>query len=551
MPARRSADFSRFPAKNFLWLFLLLVLAFGVAWGQESPATPQSPAGALQSPSPASPNHPAVPGSAASPAQPSASSQDSAASGGENAGPQQSPPPAKPQTPKDSEQPAAPITKQQAKELFRSVDKILQFASDDTGLPIRHSVKRKLITRQEIASYLEKHMREDKDTQRVERSQAVLIKFGLLPPNYDLQGEYLRLLGEQVAAFYDAKTKTVNLLDWVPPDQQKPVLAHELTHALQDQKVGLEKWELAGAKDDGLLPDNEEQVVEEEQAAREAVTEGQAMIVFLDYSLAPLGVNVLKAPQVVDAMRSEMGASDDSPLFSAAPVFLRESLLFPYTFGSDFVRDVLKNKGKDAGFAGLLDKPPVSTRQVMEPDTYLNNETVAPPKIPDLDKLVGPSYERYDFGGMGEFDIYLLMKQYAPDKDAKDVYSHWRGGYYLAVHARNAPKNQIALLYLSRWDSPEAAQSFAAVYEKYTPNRYPQWLKDLSAIPSGAGGIAISKWWEGPSSERVEVLQRGGDLLILEGFDQSTAERLQQGLLPSGSPEDANQPAAAKTSEPK
>ena len=58
----------------------------------------------------------------------------------------------------------------------------------------------------------------------------------------------------------------MNLLDWLPADAQKPVLAHELTHALQDQQVGLEKWELAGAKDDAALPDQQEYFVEEAQS---------------------------------------------------------------------------------------------------------------------------------------------------------------------------------------------------------------------------------------------------------------------------------------------
>jgi hypothetical protein len=554
MPARRSAALSRFAWKNILCSIVLLVALAGQAWAQDSPQSPPLPAPGSQ-PFPAPPaQQPPVPSSPSSPPHPGAGKSGSTT---EVPGPGVSVEGQEPSSPQPGEeQPpaqAGPINKKQAKELFRSVDQILQFASTDTGLPIRHSVKRKLITREAVSSFVEKHMREDKDTQRAERSQAVLIKFGLLPPDFDLQTEYLLLLREQVAAYYDPKTKTVNMLDWVPPDQQKPVLAHELTHALQDQAVGLEKWELAGAKDDSLLPDNQEEVVEEAEAARDAVAEGQAMIVFLDYSLAPLGVDVLKAPEVVDAMRSEMGASSDSPIFSAAPMFLRESLLMPYTFGSDLVRYVLKQKGKDAAFAGLLDKPPVDTRQVMEPDTYLKGEAVEPLKIPDLDKLVGPNYERYDFGGMGEFDVYLLAKQYAPDKDPKDFYSHWRGGYYLAVHAKGAPKDQIALLYMSRWDSPEAAKEFGKIYEAYVPKRYSQWFERGSAPASGAGGGSGNQtWWEGPESARVEVSEQGNDMLILEGFDQSTVERLRQALLTGGpAQEDANRPASPKSSQPK
>ena len=513
---------------------LLIALFSAVVWAQSSapapasPSAPNSPATAQQ------PSVPTNPPTAAQPTVPGVGASTPVPGAGVSVQGQQPQP----------EAPAGPITKQQAKELFRSVDQILHFASDDTGLPAQHPVKRKLITRQMVEKYVEKRMRDDKDTQKLQRSQAILTKFGLLPPNFNLQSEYLNLLREQVAAFYDPGTKTVNLLDWVPPDQQKPVLAHELTHALQDQKVGLEKWELAGGKDDSPLPDNQEEVVEEAQSAREAVLEGQAMIVFLDYSLAPLGESVLKAPEVVDAMRAEMGQGQDSPLFSAAPVYLQESLVMPYTFGTDFERYLLEHKGKDAAFQAVLDNPPVDTRQIMEPETYLQNEVVEPLNIPDLDKLVGANYERYDFGGMGEFDVYLLMKQYAPDQDAKDIYTHWRGGYYLATHAKNTPKDEVALLYRSRWDSPEAAQAFAKVYEGYTPKRYPQWPKDArEPVAQDDERPGTSMWWEGPESDRVYVEQKGSELLILESFDQAAVQRLSAALLQNSTAHDTKNPS--------
>ncbi len=85
------------------------------------------------------------------------------------------------------------------------MDEILAFASHDTGLPIEHKVKRHLITRESVEKYVDKRMKDDKDAQRLEQSRLVLEKFGLLPPGYDLHSEFLRLLGEQVAAYYDPK----------------------------------------------------------------------------------------------------------------------------------------------------------------------------------------------------------------------------------------------------------------------------------------------------------------------------------------------------------
>src|SRR6201987_6326754 len=122
------------------------------------------------------------------------------------------------------------MTKEQAKELFRSVDEILGFASNDTKLPIEHTVKRKLISRDEVNQYLRQKFDEDEGARRMERSEIVLKKFGLLDRDFHLRPFLLSLLTEQIAGFYDNKTKTGNLLDWIQPEEPKPVLARRWNH---------------------------------------------------------------------------------------------------------------------------------------------------------------------------------------------------------------------------------------------------------------------------------------------------------------------------------
>src|SRR5260370_10047673 len=173
----------------------------------------------------------------------------------------QKPEPPIPPEPADTKsEPQSKITPQQAQQLFRDVDTILDFASKDTALPVKHGIKRRLTSREEVVSYLQKTMAEDKDVQRLKRTELVLKKFGLLPKDFNLQSFLVGLLEEQVAGYYDSKTKTVNLLDWVEPDLQRPVLAHELTHALQDQSFSLDKWLRKGSEDldakKNLTPDD-------------------------------------------------------------------------------------------------------------------------------------------------------------------------------------------------------------------------------------------------------------------------------------------------------
>ena len=530
MPASvlfRPSTTRRFKTALAAALFSLLLTT--ALWSQSTPAQPQTPSQPQQ---PATPAQPRTNGSATQQVPGTGTAvqdqQQSGASTNQQNNSAES---------QDQPEPEGHITKQQAKDLFRSVDEILGFVSGDTGLPIEHKIKRNLITREQVEKYVDKRMKDDKDEKRLEQARLVLQKFGLLPAGYDLHAEFIRLMGEQVAAFYDPRTKSVNVLDWLPPDAQKPVLAHELTHALQDQQVPLDKWELAGAKDDAALPDQQEYFVEEAQSARQCVTEGQAQVVWFDYTLAPMNKTILTAPEFVDAVRAQMGDSKDSPEFGKAPIFLQESLLMPYTFGLDFVRTVLANKGKDAAFKGLLTDPPVDTRQVMQPETYLLHQVVPQLTIPNLDQIVAPSYTRFDFGGMGEFDIYLLAKQYGV-KDPPNYYRHWRGGYYYAAQAKNGPKDQIAMLYFSRWDSPEAASDFARLYADYLPKRYPNEqgvLKEVSGSCLSAakpGEMPKCTMIQGKTSEgpyRIEW--HDNDLLIMEGYDDSVVQKAQQVLL--------------------
>lgn len=376
--------------------------------------------------------------------------------------------------------PATKITPQQADQLFHEVDTILDFASKDTNLPIKHDVKRRLTSRAEVVAYLKKSMAEDKDVQRLKRTELVLKKFGLLPKDFDLQSSLVDLLEEQVAAYYDSKTKTVNMLDWVSPDLQRPVLAHELTHALQDQSFGLDKWLKKGSEDidskKNITPDD---ITKDENSdARQAVVEGQAMVVLLDYMLAPMHRTVADSPDIVDMLNEDMQTgTPDSVQYRNAPIFLKESLTFPYRYGVEFEAELLR-QGKDKAFTAPFQNPPRTSREIMEPKAYLSGERIPPLPLPDFKKIF-KDYDRFDLGAIGEFDVDILAEQYAGKDAAKHIYPNWRGGYYYSVHPKGNPQGVLGLVFVSRWASSTAAEEFAGVYAEGIAERY----KNLQAAP--------------------------------------------------------------------
>ena len=416
----------------------------------------------------------------------------------------------------------------------------MAFDYKQTGLPIKKDVKRKLTSRDEVVSYLTKHMN-DEDTQRLRRSELVLKKFGLLPRDFDLEKLLVALLREQVAGYYDPKTKTVNLLDWVPIEEQEPVMAHELTHALQDQTIGLEKWMKKGEKDlaetrkDPTPADIEN---DEMDNASQAVVEGQAETVMLQYALAPVGRSIVDSPDLVDAMESGMvSGTPDSTVFKDATIFLKESLNFPYSYGMEFVVKLMQKGGKQKAFADVLRNPPHTTRQIMEPDKYLSGEKIEPMRVPDF-KQDFKAYQKFDIGAMGEFDVAVLIEQYAGKELSKGMYPEWRGGYYYAARPKNDAAAPLGLLYVSRWASAEKASEFAAIYAKSLAQRYKKAEEvadpraSKSAAPDSLHKTDLLTGRHSWSTEEGTVIieEQGDTVFVSEGLDEETTKTLEREL---------------------
>lgn len=426
------------------------------------------------------------------------------------------------------------ITPEEAQKLFGSIDDTLTWLSKDTGFPIKQKVKGQLASRDQVARYVETRLNEDEDAKRLERSEIVLKKFGLLPRDFNLHNFLIQLLKEQVAGYYDVKTKSMYLLDWLSADAQKPVLAHELTHALQDQSFDLKTWESPKAPKGS---DKEEFSYDEDEAstARSAVAEGQGMVTLVDYMLKDTGHTLADSPQVANMMRAAMTSNSEFPLLQKAPLMIRESLVFPYGDGLAFEAALLE-KGKDTAFSGAFRRPPQDTHEVLDVSAYLSSRPVHWLVLPDLTKHLGPNYQKYDVGSIGQLDTRILVEQYADKGIAEQMAKAWRGGVYYAA-SNNDPKStgtaKIGLLYLSRWDADEDADEFAKLYSDYLAHRYNKVsaisVKDVKcAPPEDCDSIKAFETEEGQVwIERVD----GAGVLISEGFDIGLGSKLRAQVL--------------------
>jgi hypothetical protein len=344
-------------------------------------------------------------------------------------------------------------------------------------------------------------------------------------------------LKEQIEAYYDSKTKTVNLLDWVSVEEQKPVLAHELTHALQDQHVDLEKWgdQTPSEVSTNYRDDVDHLSKDEIDTAREAVAEGQATAVMMDNILKPMGKSLIKDPEVVEFIKNQMNGGENSPVLARAPLLLSESLLFPYREGLSFEQDVWMDQGQKAAFAGALDRPPTSTWEIINPREFEKAKLPVVPLIPDIHPIVDKTYKAYDIGQVGQLDLHILTELFGGDNAARDLTPSWDGGIYWAgqrlsatTPVEQASTRSISLFYLSAWKNAASAQAFAELYANALGRKYSGLHKDDAAAhsaPADAPAGTVEQVFstdEGP----VVITARGRLVFVAESFDLDQARKL-------------------------
>ncbi len=444
------------------------------------------------------------------------------------------------------------ITPEQTRQFSALVDGLISFSSEESGLPIKSHVKRQITSRTAVEKYLKEKFQEDKSSQRLQRDEIVLKKFGLLDRDFDLKPFLMALLKEQIEAYYDSKTKTVYLLNWVNLEEQKPVLAHELTHALQDQHSDLEKWNNQTLLDLSLNfhDDTDHLAKDEMDTAREAVVEGQATAVMMDYILKPMGKSLVKNPEIMDFVSQQMVGAGDSPVLARAPLLLSESLVFPYREGLNFTQNVWMDQGRTAAFTGALDRPPTSSWEIINPREYEQRHSPSVPLLPNIHPLVDKLYKPYDIGQIGQLDLHILTELFGGEQAASALTPAWNGGLYwagqrrdanipsirsskqkslagspelLGTTAEQAGTGSIALFYLSVWKNAAFAKTFAQLYADELGHKYSDVKLDQTAPGAPASGEEqVYSTNEGP----VVITIRGNLVFVAESFPLDLARQL-------------------------
>jgi hypothetical protein len=371
---------------------------------------------------------------------------------------------------------------------------ILAELTEITGMKLHHPVPCAFITKDDVNKFLKDRVKEVAKPGEIRAEELTLKKFGFVPADFDLAKNTVDLLTEQAAAFYDYNKKKLFLTESTSTESQEPVLAHELAHALADQNYNLAKFIRQGRKsDDG-------------STARLAVMEGQATWLMSEFLARKSGQSLKNSPALVEMMSKLSDSSGGQyPVFENEPLYLRETLVFPYTKGMLFQNAVLQRDGRQS-FGEVFDHPPVSTQQIMQPDTYFKMTKPTDPKLPELKLPRG--YKSLVGGTLGELEHSILLTQYLDAAAADEIAPHWRGCNFELEENKKA--GRVALLYAVEWDSEDMARRYFEAYRQVMKKKWKQMSVASESVDqvSGSG-----------DDGRFELRRTGAVVTSVEGLE--------------------------------
>lgn len=366
---------------------------------------------------------------------------------------------------------------------------ILKETSEIRELSIKRDVKSGAQSRAEIERMIVRNLDQDTNPEEMHATEVLLKAFGLAPKDFRYRSFLIKLLAEQVAGYYDPKAQQFYLADWIELEGQKPVMAHELTHALQDQHFNLRRFEKWPKGDSDA------------ELAAHALIEGDAVLAMTLY--------MARHPQTFLAMIRMGGAGSSSEVFDSAPRVLRESLTFPYLQGLEWSKKVYRRGGWKM-ISDAFTKLPQSSEQIMHPEKYFSYEAPVKVVLPEFRSFLGAGWKRIDSDVNGEWGCYLLLDEFIKQAElSKRAAAGWAGDRFVVYE--EVKTGQVFTAQMWAWDTENDAQEFFDAYESRTEKRYPN-----------ARSVAVTerREWLTPDGKAV-MERRGARVMILEGVSNS------------------------------
>jgi hypothetical protein len=305
------------------------------------------------------------------------------------------------------------------------------------GFGFSNPVVAEPVTQQDIADGYAEYLDTAFPEEFYDRRSLAWQTIGVVPEGTSIREEMLEYGSTQVIGYYDTLTGELKFIGQEEPSPlERITLAHELTHAIDDQRFGLEKVDALGAS-----------CRDEELEASIALIEGNATFFMLRWARSFLTLD--------EQLQVGVEAGEQEPPPSDIPPFISRMQEWPYLDGMAFVVALESEGGVDAIDAAFLD-PPVSTEQVIHPERYPDDVPV-PVDVPDVADRLGQGWEDLDVQLVGEAWLDVALGLRLDEAEATAASTGWDGGIYRAW----SDGRDVAVVLATAWDTEQDAQEFA------------------------------------------------------------------------------------------
>ena len=351
-------------------------------------------------------------------------------------------------------------------ELLKTADDLVQTVSKLRGLEPKSPILRGIKNRAEISQYLNERIQELYSEEELQAEGKMLRRLGLIPASIDYREFVLKLLTEQIGGYYDPDKKMLFIASWLSLEEQKPVMVHELTHALQDQYFDVNT----------ILKEDQKLRNDDRALAHQAVLEGDGMVVMLQYLLEPAKRHFSQLPDLAFIMQAQMASMQTQyTVFRDAPPYLQESLLFPYGYGAAFLQKAWAKDPSWQGVNKIYSDLPVSTEQIMHPEKYLaardNPVTVTEENFA---VKLGKSWKVTYRNILGEFSLGLMLNLHLTEERSRRSAAGWGGDQVLLFESS---EGKDAVLVSTVWDTADDAEKFYLAMQDWFQKGYPKAIK--------------------------------------------------------------------------
>ena len=382
-----------------------------------------------------------------------------------------------------------------------AIDEIRQQVAQVRGLELKAEAPVTPLARAALVGKLSRELDAPQTIREFLTSQMLLEVLGAMPRGFNLRQLQLQLLQEQTLALYDYEDRVVYLVAEAAGDlgaNERLVLAHEFTHALQDQHFSLRR----------ILPRNP-QNSDADMAAR-ALVEGDAML-----TMRIWGRQFLR-PSDKRSLGDEPVQTD--PVLDGAPLLVRGEVLFPYDAGWVFAQLLHQDGGYAAVDQAFLN-PPKSTEHILHPEKYVAGEQPVNVTIAPLEQALAGTWKTLRTDTFGELVLRLLLEPGVGWPDAEAAAAGWGGDVYTILEDESG-RRIVGMVTV--WDSDADA---AEMYNAFVASIEAQFKTGAVRTISQA---SLARWTT--AEYQIQAIKTGKVVRIVYAPDAATMERAEEQL---------------------